>query len=220
MTDDERYFSDARMQMVDGQIRPNNLSDERIISAMRTIRRERFCPPALAGRAYADTDLSLGHGRVMPAPLTIARLAFYAAPRAGEKVLVVGANTGYGAAILASCGAHVFALEDDDALRAAAVDALGAEASEVRMLAGKLADGASAYAPFDLIVIEGAVDVLPAALAAQLAPGGRLVTILRENGVGRLIRAVPDGGGFAHHPVADCNTPLLAAFTRKPEFSF
>lgn len=220
MSDDERFFRAARAQMVDGQIRPNNLPDDRIITALRTLRRERFCPPALAARAYADADLPLGNGRVMPAPLTIARLAYAAAPRRGERILVVGAGTGYGAAILADCGGSVLALEEDNALRAIAAQALAAEAPEVRLTGGPLAAGAPAHAPFDLIVIEGAVDFLPACFAAQLAPGGRLVTILRENGVGRIVRAEPAGGKFAHRALADANLPLLASFRHKPEFVF
>lgn len=220
MTDNERYFSAARMQMVDGQIRPNNLSDERIIAAMRTIRRERFCPAGLAGQAYADRDLPLGGGRVMPAPLTIARLVYHAAPRVGEKVLVIGANTGYGAAIIGSCGAEVFALEADEGIRAIAKEALLAEAPEIRLLSGPLSRGAPDHAPFALIIIEGAVDSLPGSLADQLAPGGRLITILREDGVGRVVRAEPGGSGFAHRAVVDCNSPLLAEFQRKPEFNF
>lgn len=220
MSDTERYFHAARAQMVEGQIRPNNLSDDKVITAMRTIRRERFCPPALAPRAYADIDLPLGNDRVMPAPLTIGRLAYFATPRTGERILVVGAGTGYGAAILGSCGGIVFALEEDESLRARAEEALAAEAPEVKLIAGPLAEGAPAHAPFDLIVIEGAVDALPEQFAAQLAPKGRLVTVLCEDGVGRIVRAEASGGKFAYRALADCNTPLLPAFRRKHEFSF
>ncbi len=220
MSDNERYFRDARTLMVDGQIRPNNIADDRVITAMRTIRRERFCPPAQMGRAYSDADLPLGHGRFMPAPLTIARLAQAAATQPGTRVLVVGANTGYGAAVLASGGATVVALEDDEALRAMAAEALAAEAADVLLLAGPLAAGAPAHAPYDVIVIEGAVDMLPAAFAAQLAPGGRLITILNDDGVGRLVVAEAVGGAFAHRTLADRNAPLLASFQRKAAFSF
>lgn len=220
MPESERYFHAARIQMVDGQIRPNDVPDERVITAMRTIRRERFCPPALAARAYTDIDLPLGGGRVMPAPLTIARLARYAAPRTGEGVLVVGAGTGYGAAVLASCGGDVIALEEEASLRAIAEPALATEAPDVRVLAGRLTDGAPAHAPFDLIVIEGAVETLPSQMASQLSPEGRMIAILRDGGVGRIVRAEVSGGNFAYRALADCNTALLPAFQRKLEFSF
>ncbi|HQT72717.1 MAG TPA: protein-L-isoaspartate(D-aspartate) O-methyltransferase [Acidiphilium sp.] len=220
MSDKEGYFRAARTMMVDGQIRPNNIADDRIIIAMRTIRRERFCPSAQANRAYADADLPLGGGRFMPAPLSVARLAYFAAVAPGARVLVVGANTGYCAAVLASCGAVVTALEEDAGLRAAAAEALAAEAPEVRLVGGALAAGAPAAAPFDVIVIEGMVDALPEGFAAQLAPGGRLVCVLREGGIGRLVVAEAVGGRFAHRAMADCNMPALAAFERKIAFSF
>lgn len=218
--DQDRYFRAARATMVDCQIRPNNVSDDRIVTAMRIIRRERFCPPALAMRAYVDADLPLGGGRIMPAPLTIAKLAWFAAIRPGERALVIGAGTGYGAAVIASCGASVIALEEDAALRAIATQALSAESPEVRLIAGPLVHGAPNHTKFDLIVIEGAVPSLPIALAAQLTPEGRLITVLHERGVGRIIRAEPSGTGLAHRALADCALPVLPAFRRKPEFVF
>ncbi|HEX7391154.1 MAG TPA: protein-L-isoaspartate O-methyltransferase [Acidiphilium sp.] len=220
MPDTDSRFRAARALMVDCQIRPNNVIDERIVTAMRTLRRERFVPPALASRAYADTELPLGGGRVLPTPLTIGRLAQLAAPRPGERVLVIGAGTGYGAAVIASCGATVFALEDDPALRAIAAQALSAEAPEVLLVAGDPVQGNPKHAPYDLIVIEGGVEVLPDALAARLAPGGRLIAVLYERGVGRIVRAEPSGAGFAHRSLGDCNASLLPAFRRKPEFVF
>ena len=220
MPDTDSYFRAARALMVDGQVRPNNVIDDRIVTAMRTLRRERFVPAALALRAYADTDLPLGGGRVLPSPLTIGKLAHFAAIRPGERVLVIGAGTGYGAALIASCGGAVFALEEDAALRALAEPALSAEAPEVRLIAGPLAEGDAKHAPFDLIVIEGGAEFLPETLAAQLAPDGRLIAILYERGLGRIVRAEPSGGGFAHRALADCNASPLAAFRRKPEFIF
>ncbi|MHB1303585.1 MAG: protein-L-isoaspartate O-methyltransferase family protein [Acidiphilium sp.] len=220
MTDHERYFRAARALMVDGQVRPNNVVEDRIVSAMRTLRRERFCPPGHALRAYADADLELDNGRAMPSPLTIGRLVQAAALRSGERALVIGANTGYGAAVLAGSGAIVFALEEDAALRAIAERALGAEAPEVRLLAGPLTAGARTHAPFDLILIEGMIDVLPDGLIPQLSPKGRLIAVLRERGIGRIVRAEASGGRFAHRALGDCAAPVLPAFRRKPEFVF
>ena len=220
MPDNESYFRAARALMVDCQVRPNNVIDDRIVTAMRMLRRERFVPAALATRAYADTELKLEGGRVIPSPLTIGKLAHFAGTSPGERVLVIGAGTGYGAAVLASCGGMVVALEDDPGLRAIATQALSAEAPEVLLVAGPLAEGAPKYAPFDLIVIEGGVEFLPASLAAQLAPDGRLIAVLYERGLGRIVRAEASESGFAHRAVADCNASLLPAFRRKPEFAF
>lgn len=206
--------------MVDCQVRPNNINDERIITAMRSLRRERFVPAPLATLAYAETEIALGNGRAMPAPLTVARLAHFAAVRPGDRVLVIAANTGYGAALLACCGAVVVALEPEPGLRAIAADALAAEGIDLRIVAGPLTEGAPQYGPYDIIVIEGAVDHLPASLAARLTDTGRVITILRQRGVGRLVRAEPSGGGFAHKSLNDCYASPLAAFSPAPAFTF
>ncbi len=106
-------FAAARDHMVDSQIRPNRIVDPRIIRAMRTLPRERFLPPELASQAYIDEDLPLPGGRTFMEPLVLARLIQLARVRNGERVLVVGAGAGYGAAVLAACGAAVTALESD-----------------------------------------------------------------------------------------------------------
>lgn len=220
MQDRDYKFRAARALMVDGQIRPNNINDDRIITAMRTIRRERFVPAHLVTLAYADTEIDLGGGRRMASPLTAGKLVHFAAVRPGERVLVIGAGTGYGAALLATCGGIVFALESEAALRAIATEALAAEAIDVRLLAGPLAHGAPQHAPYDLIVIEGATRQLPDALAAQLTSQGRLIAIFQERGVGRIVRAEPSGASFAHRALGDCHASLLAAFSAQPAFTF
>ena len=105
-------FAEARNNMVDSQVRPNKVTDPRIVAAMRQLPRERFLPPALAALAYADEDVPLGEGRVLIEPMVIARLVQLTAIAAGERALVVAAGTGYGAAVLAACGARVTALEE------------------------------------------------------------------------------------------------------------
>lgn len=220
MKEKDHNFRAARTLMVDCQVRPNNIVDDRIVTAMRSIRRERFVPADRAARAYGDAEIGLGHGRTMPSPLTIGKLAHFAAIRPGERVLVIGANTGYGTALLASCGGIVFALESSAALRAIATEALAAEAIDARVVAGRLAEGAPQHAPYDAIVIEGAIDRLPDSLAAQLTPTGRLIAILRQRGVGRIVRAQASGERFAHRMLADCHASLLSEFSPEPEFSF
>lgn len=220
MKEKELNFRTSRALMVDCQVRPNNIVDDRIIIAMRTLARERFVPPSLAAQAYSDADLPLADGRMMPRPLTIGRLAQSAAVQPGERVLVIGANTGYGAAVLSSCGGVVVALESSPSLRAIASSALAAETPDVRLIGGALIQGAPQHTRFDLIVIEGAIEYLPPALAGQLNETGRLITVMRERGVGRLIRAEPSGAGFAHRVLADCNAPLLAEFAAAPAFAF
>lgn len=171
-------FTAARNHMVDGQVRPNKVNDPRIIQAMRRLPRERFVPPHLAGLAYIDEDVPLGGGRFLMEPMVIARLVQLARVRAGERALVVGAGTGYGAALLAACGAAVTALEDDERLAAIARRALAETAPGVSLVAGPLAQGWAKAGPYDAVLIEGAVREIPDAIAQQVRTNGRLVTVM------------------------------------------
>lgn len=216
-------FATARTMMVDSQIRPNKVTDKRVIAAMRALPREAFLPPALAARAYADEDVVLPGGRALMEPMVFARLLQTADIRAGERALVVGAGAGYGAAVLSACGAVVTALEEDSALIALARACLPAHAPQVTLVTGPLAAGWPAGAPYDLVLIEGAVEEIPAALAAQVKPGeGRLLTVLRPPGeIGRAVVAEPlAGGGLADRPVFDAATPVLPGMCRVAAFVF
>ncbi len=177
---DETDYAAARALMVEGQVRPNKVTDARVLGAMRDLPRERFVPADKAMLAYSDEDVPLGDGRYLMEPMVIARLVQMAVPRAGERALVVGAGSGYGAALLAACGATVTALEQSGQLLALARSVLPAMSPGVTLVEGPLADGWKAGAPYDVIMIEGAVGEIPATIAAQLrAEGGRLVTVLR-----------------------------------------
>ena len=134
-------YAAARDHMVDGQVRPNKVIDPRIIRAMRAIPRERFVPPHLASLAYADEDVPFARGRALMEPMVIARLAQLARVREGERVLVVGAGPGYGAALLAACGGRVTALEEDEALLAVARQTLQEFAPGAVLVEGPLAAG-------------------------------------------------------------------------------
>lgn len=175
-------FTEARNHMVDGQVRPNKVNDPRIIQAMRRLPRERFVPPHLAGVAYIDEDVPLGGGRFLMEPMVIARLVQLARVRAGERALVVGAGTGYGAALLAACGATVTALENDERLAAIARRALAETAPGVSLVAGPLAQGWAKAGPYDAVLIEGAVREIPDAIAQQVRTSGRLVTVMCVSG--------------------------------------
>lgn len=225
MSEQERYFREARASLVDGQVRPNGIIDERILSAFRRLRRERFLPPNLQGRAYADAEVPLGHGRVMSRLMTLGRMLMESALKSQQHALVIGANTGYAAAALADIGLDVTALEEDDALFPLAQAALSAEAPEVRLVKAPLVEGCVQHAPYDLILIDGAVDAVPPGLAAQLSPEGRLVAIVYDRGVGRLMIGEPvkaEGGGmrFAFRCAADSSATIIPQFRSKPEFVF
>jgi protein-L-isoaspartate(D-aspartate) O-methyltransferase len=215
-------LTDARNRMVDSQIRPNRVSDPRILAAMRDLPRERFLPASLQPLAYADQTVKLGGGRVLLQPMVLARLLQAAELSPNDKVLVVAAGTGYSAAVLAACGCEVTALEDSAPLLAQAKTALAALAPSVALVSGPLSSGWAAGAPYDLILIDGAVAAVPANLAGQLnRETGRLLTIVAESAhEGRAIQAEPTPVGISVRTLFDCLCPVLAGFARAPAFEF
>jgi protein-L-isoaspartate(D-aspartate) O-methyltransferase len=218
-------MAEARRKMVDGQLRPNRVVDPRLLAAMGEIPRERFLPSHLAARAYVDEDVRLPGGRALIEPMVIARLLQLLSIRDGDRVLVVGAGAGYAAAVAARCGARVVALEGDAALAAVARRALvGLAAPEtLRFVEGPLAGGYPDAAPYDGILIEGEVPEVPAAIAGQLAEGGRLATVLTaaERGVSsRAVLGRRVAGAFSVADAFDCATLPLPAFQRRPGFVF
>jgi protein-L-isoaspartate(D-aspartate) O-methyltransferase len=216
----------ARHLMVDGQLRPNKVTDRRILDAMRTLPRENFVPPGQSALAYIDDSLKLGHGRVLTKPLVLARLIQLARPQAGETALIVGSATGYAACVLALCGLQVFALEQQQELTAIARAAWPSVArlegsGTVDFIAGKLAAGHAEAAPYDLVFIDGAVRFIPPVIARQVAATGRLVTVVaREGAAGVAVLAEPSTGGLRAQPAFDAHTPLLPELEPAPAFVF
>lgn len=212
-------FSIARTHMVDSQVRPNQVNDTRVIAAMRSLPREKFAPENT--RPYADADIDLGGGRYLLAPLTIAKLTQLVLAANPKTILVIGAGAGYGAAILAASGAAVTALEEDTNLE---TGALATYAQTVRRLTGKLENGDPRSAPYDAILIEGAVPAIPAHLATQLAPHGRLTTILADptgrTYLGHAVIAESRGQGFATAAKFDVTARIIPQFRAAPAFVF
>jgi protein-L-isoaspartate(D-aspartate) O-methyltransferase len=216
------HFADARNCMVDSQVRPNRVTDPRILTAMRRLPRERFLPPEVQSLAYADEDVPLGNGRYMMEPMVLAKLLQAAALFANERVLVIGAGAGYGSAVIASCGCRVTALEEDPALMSIARATLAVEAPGVTLVSGPLSAGWPAGAPYDLILIEGAVTAIPTHLASQLhQETGRLLTPLRrDGGVTQAIRAEAIGDSFSLSTLFDCGTPEIPSLKKTRSFAF
>ena len=210
--------AEMRSAMIDSQLRTNDVIDPAVIGAMAVVPREAYVPSALAGVAYTDRAIALGHGRALNAPLVTGRLLVAAAVRPGMRVLLVGGATGYTAALLVRLGAEVHAVEENADLMATA-QAATADAN-IHWVQGPLAAGAPGDAPFDRIIVEGAIETLPAALARQLADGGRLVAARREGAVTRLVEGVSVGGTVALRSFADMDVAPLPGFAAPTGFQF
>jgi protein-L-isoaspartate(D-aspartate) O-methyltransferase len=212
----------ARLNMVESQLRTNKVTDEAVLAAFLSVPRERFVPPALSGIAYIDEALPLGDGRVLPPPLVLARLLQLAAIRAEDKVLEIGAATGYAAAVLARLAERVTALESDARLAATARARLAElGAANVTVVEGPLDRGYPSGAPFDVIVVDGAVAAIPEVVARQLAEGGRLVTVVKpDHAVGCGVLMTRVDGRLSQRPAFDAATPLLPGFQPAPAFVF
>ncbi|MBP6769717.1 MAG: protein-L-isoaspartate O-methyltransferase [Reyranella sp.] len=216
-------FALARRNMVDGQLRPNRINDAGLLAALGELPRERFLPEGLRSVAYADDDVPLGNGRFMMEPMVLARLIQVLQPQAEDKALVAAAGLGYGAAILARLTKSVAAVETDAGLAATAAKTLQElGVSGVDPVAGPAEQGAAASAPYDIILIEGAVPEVPKAIADQLAEGGRLATVIADPsgtlGVAHLF--VKQGGVVSGRPLFDAGTPSLPGFERPARFTF
>ncbi|MGQ3176434.1 MAG: protein-L-isoaspartate O-methyltransferase family protein [Blastomonas fulva] len=212
-------FAAARRHMIESQLRPSDVSDPVVIAAMAVTRREDFVPAAQQHLAYIDRAVPLSGGRVLNPALSSGLLLTRAELSGNEKVLLIGAGTGYLAALLAGIVAKVVAVEDNRALVEHASAALGGMAN-VSVIESDLTQGHAGDAPYDLIIIDGAVQQVPDSLVAQLAEGGRLLAGVDEAGVSRLALGRRQGGAFALIPFADTDIAPLAAFARPKSYSF
>jgi len=186
-------YSAARQKMVDGQVRPSDVTDIRIHDAMRAIPREDFVPPGKRYLAYADAPVEYAPGRVLLKPRDVAKLLQMAKPVKGERALAIAAP--YAAAVLEALEVVVERLEEGDL---------------------KIVPGAN----YDLIVVEGAVARAPEAWLKALAPGGRLAVVERDGPVGKACLYVRGEGDLGRRTVFDATPPLLAGFEAHQGFAF
>lgn len=217
-------FAALRRRMVDNQIRPSEVSDHAVIAAFLDVPREMFVAPAEVPFAYADRPLQMTEAspdRRMIEPVQQARL-IQALPRGPKiKALAVACGSGYSVAILSKLVGSVVAMESDAALGAMAADGLKATgAKNVALVRAPALEGCPDEAPFDAILLEGAVEVEPQSLIAQLKPGGVLATIERTSRVSRATLYERVGEGFAKWPLFEAWAPVVPGFERKPEFVF
>jgi len=211
----------ARRLMVDGQVRTADVSNATLLDAMMTIPRERFLPSAQAPLAYADIDVPIANNRVLLKPMVLAKLIQAAGVRDTDHVLDVACGTGYSSAVLARLAGSVIALEEDAELARQAKEALASTRAErVTLALGPLTAGWPTAAPYDVILINGAIEVISPALAHQLKPDGRLACVYGRPPAGkamiyRMIEGRPVGP-----PAFDAAAPLLPDFVAPPAFVF
>lgn len=216
-------FSIARRNMVEGQIRTNRVSDPLVLNAMKSLPREHFVPKAMQSICYMDESVRLGNGRALMEPLALARLLQEAAVQNTDAVLVIGAGTGYSAAVLAHMASAVVALESDQDLANTAsrlMADLGVD--NVAVVTGPLDQGYPQQAPYDVIFFDGGVAEIPEQICEQLAEGGRLVAVTEEDrvGLGRAVLVTRNDGKIGRRTVFDTNVPLLPGFEPEVKFTF
>lgn len=213
-------FEIARLNMVESQVRPNGITDSRILEAMGQVAREDFVPPERRATAYMDEDIELSPGRFLIEAMAFAKLLQLAEVKPDDKVLHVGAAAGYGTAVLSKLCAYVVAVETDPALVKAARHNL-ARVSNVEIVEGSLADGVKSRAPFDVILIEGRIGEMPAALMGQLAGDGRAVAVIGEADMAKACLWTVASGIASCRKAFDASIAALPGFSKKkPEFVF
>ena len=214
-------YAAARLNMVESQIRPNRVMDEAVIAAFASLPRERFVPLPLRGIAYVDEDVPLGRGRYLMEPMVLARLLQAAAVGPADIALDIGCATGYSAAVLSRLANTVVAVEEDaDLLVQATANFAALSIDNIALLEAPLVQGSPKQAPYNVILIDGAVDSVPPAILQQLAEGGRLVTVLGRDSPRRATLIEKIGGTIASRPLFEAAVACLPGFVVEPGFVF
>ena len=215
-------YAQARRTMVERQVRTVDVTDLRIQAAMLEVPREAYVPAARRALAYLDHDVRVSDsGRALLRPIVFSRLIHAAAIRETDHVLDVGCATGYSAAILARLAGSVIALEEDIALARGAGETLAQTgATNLSVVSGPLVAGWSKSAPYDVIVLEGATEVRPDSLLAQLKEGGRLVAVVGSGPTGKAMIYRMASGHMTVQTLFDAAAPVLPGFVKPAEFVF
>ena len=219
------HFVTARQKMVDGQVRPSDVTDIRVIDAMLAVPREEYVPAELRQMAYLDIDLDLSEPgsrkRYLIKPVVLGRMLQAAEINRTDNVLVVGCSSGYTAAVVSHLAVKVTATADDKALAAKAAALLASAAiSNVTFVSALAASGYAANGLYDVIVLAGASEIVPTGLYQQLAAGGRLVGVSAIERPSRAVIVTHSHDDFGSRPLFDATVPVLAGLERLPEFVF
>ena len=218
-------FSTARQKMVDGQVRPSDVTDIRIIDAMLAVPREAFVPENKRALAYMDLDLDVSEAgsakRFLIKPVVLAKMLQAAEIRQTDRVLVVGCASGYAAAVIAQFAPDVTATESDYPLAVKAGVVLAQNGcGNVSVRTAAAADGDAAGGPYDVIVLNGATEIVPERLYGQLRDGGRLVGVFAMSQPQRATIVSRSRGDFGSRALFDAAVPVLPGMERLAAFVF
>lgn len=221
-------FTIARRKMIEGQLVPANVLDAAVVDALAGLPRELFVPDALKGSAYVDENIEVSNGRHLIAPLLLARLLVLAEIKSTDRALDIGSATGYSTAVLAQIAEYVVSVESDSELSESARKRMSRlHLPNTEVVTGGLAAGYASGAPYDVVLINGAVEVIPQALIDQVADGGRVVGVQSivhlpgtRAGLGKATVWRKDAGKLWPQVAFDASLPPLEEFAAKKEFVF
>ena len=214
-------YAAARTAMVDCQVRPSDVTKFPIIEAMLAVPREACVPTAKKPVAYAGEHIALSADRVLLDARTFAKMLDSVNIRPTDLVLDLGCGMGYSSAIIARLAEAVVAVEEDAELAATATENLSdMSADNVLVTKAPLAEGDAKHGPYDVVIAEGAVEVLPAAIASQIKNGGRIVAIFEEDSLSQCRIGYKHDGSIAWRYAFDASAPVLAGFEKEEEFAF
>jgi len=218
-------FAAARRMMVDGQVRTADVTDPRLIAAMLEVPRERFFPEDKVSLAYLDLDVAVSEPglpvRRLLKPMVLGKLMQVAEIAETDRVLDVGCATGYSTALLSHLAASVVGLEEDEILARQAIEALAELGiANAKVVKGPLSRGCPAESPFDLILLQGSVEIVPAALLEQLTDGGRLACVFGRGPAAKAMLYRRIDGDVSGRAVFDATAAPLPGFSKPAEFVF
>ncbi|MCF8474514.1 MAG: protein-L-isoaspartate O-methyltransferase [Emcibacter sp.] len=211
----------ARQHMIDNQLRPNEVNNEKIINAIKSVNREKFVPKRMSGVAYIDDNIVIAKDRIIMGSMVFSRLVEAAAVKKTDLVLDIACGTGYSSAILGRLAGAVVALEENAELVQVATEILSEESCDnVAVVTGSLVEGLPGQGPYNVIFINGMIDYIPDVILKQLAEDGRLVCIINDNGVGKATYVTRNDGVIGKRILFDASIPSLAAFKKIKKFNF
>lgn len=213
-------YSSARTKMVDNQIRTTDVTAHAVLAAFLEVPRETFVPDDKKVLAYIDNDIEVAPCRYVMEPSPLAKLIQAAEIQPGDKVLEIAAGSGYATAILAHMGAKVTGLESDAGLAETARANLAASGATAEIVTGDLEKGHAGGAPYDVIFVNGAVEVIPDGLWRQVRDGGRLVAVVGYGLAGRAKVFVVENGLVSERPLFNTSVQPLPGFRKAAEFVF